>query len=93
MRKLLSIIEQQSQLSGLQHWAIEEGKLVKVFQFRNFVQAFGFMASVALVAEKMDHHPDWHNVYRTVTVRLYTHDAGGLTALDFELAKQMDQLS
>ncbi|WP_460272704.1 4a-hydroxytetrahydrobiopterin dehydratase [Celeribacter sp. ULVN23_4] len=63
----------------------------KRFTFRNFVEAFGFMTRVALIAEKRDHHPDWRNVYRTVEVTLSTHDAGGLTEKDIELALQMDE--
>jgi 4a-hydroxytetrahydrobiopterin dehydratase len=62
------------------------------FEFRNFSEAFGFMARVALAAEKLDHHPDWSNIYKTVDVTLNTHDAGGLTALDFDLARRMDRI-
>jgi 4a-hydroxytetrahydrobiopterin dehydratase len=71
-------------------WTVESGKLHKEFRFRDFVQAFGFMAQVALVAERMNHHPEWFNVYRTVRVDLTTHDANGLTEADFELARAMD---
>lgn len=71
----------------------ESGKLVKRFQFDGFVDAFGWMASVALVAEKLDHHPDWKNVYNRVDVELLTHDAGGVTARDFELAERMNALA
>ncbi|TIR46475.1 MAG: 4a-hydroxytetrahydrobiopterin dehydratase, partial [Mesorhizobium sp.] len=61
------------------------------FTFSDFSEAFAFMTRVALVAEKIDHHPDWSNVYKTVNVTLNTHDAGGLTALDFELARTMNR--
>ena len=71
-------------------WQIEAGKLHKVFLFADFVAAFGFMSQVALLAERMNHHPEWSNVYRTVDVMLTTHDAGGLSSLDFELAAAMD---
>lgn len=71
----------------------ESGKLVKRFQFDGFVNAFGWMASVALVAEKLDHHPDWKNVYNRVDVELFTHDAGGVTARDFDLAEKMNELA
>lgn len=64
--------------------------IARTFEFRNFSEAFGFMARSALAAEKLDHHPDWSNVYKTVVVTLNTHDAGGLTELDFKLAKKMD---
>lgn len=67
--------------------------LTKTFQFRNFVEAFGFMTRAALIAEKMNHHPEWFNVYRTVEVTLSTHDAGGLTELDVKLAQKMDALT
>jgi 4a-hydroxytetrahydrobiopterin dehydratase len=74
-------------------WKYESGKLVKRFQFDGFVRAFGWMSSVALVAEKLDHHPDWKNVYNRVDVELMTHDAGGVTPRDFELAKRMNELA
>ena len=78
-----------------QGWALaRDGKaMAKTFKFADFVEAFGFMTRVALAAEKMDHHPDWSNVYRTVTIALSTHDAGGLTDLDFRLARTIDALS
>ena len=74
-------------------WALAEDKLHKVFGFSDFVTAFGFMSSTALIAEAMNHHPEWCNVYNRVTVDLSTHDAGGLTELDFELARRMDALT
>ncbi|WP_331461931.1 4a-hydroxytetrahydrobiopterin dehydratase [Roseibium limicola] len=80
-------------LQPLQGWnALDEsgGVISKTFKFADFSEAFGFMSRVALMAEKLDHHPEWSNVYRTVNVKLTTHDAGGLTDLDFELAAAMD---
>lgn len=74
------------------HWEIRDGKLRKRFEFRDFVEAFGFMTRVAIEAERVNHHPEWCNVYRTVTVDLVSHDAGGLTRRDFELATIMDRL-
>lgn len=74
-------------------WAIVDGKLHREFQFRDFVTAFGFMSQVALVAERTDHHPEWFNVYRTVRVDLTTHDAGGISTRDFELAAAMDRIA
>ncbi len=76
-------------------WAMAEGRdaIEKTFLFRNFVEAFGFMTRAALVAEKMDHHPEWSNVYRTVDVRLISHDANGLTERDVKLAAAMDKLA
>ncbi len=72
-------------------WEIAADKLHKTYQFSDFVEAFGFMTKVALIAERMNHHPEWFNVYRTVVVDLTTHDAGGLSARDFKLASEMDQ--
>lgn len=74
-------------------WEAGEACLRQTFHFRDFVVAFGWMASVALVAEKIDHHPNWTNVYRTVEVELNTHDAGGVTELDFRLASAMNKLA
>jgi 4a-hydroxytetrahydrobiopterin dehydratase len=80
-------------LAGLDGWSLagDGGSITRTFIFENFSEAFAFMTLVALAAEKMDHHPDWSNVYKTVNVTLNTHDAGGLTALDFELASAMNR--
>ncbi|WP_373355611.1 4a-hydroxytetrahydrobiopterin dehydratase [Pseudoroseicyclus sp. CXY001] len=76
-------------------WALaDEGKaLQKTFEFRNFIEAFGFMTRAALWAEKWNHHPDWSNSYKRVDVTLTSHDTGGLTARDAKLAKKIDQLA
>lgn len=76
-------------------WAQTEGRdaLSKEFSFKDFNAAFGWMTRVALIAEKMDHHPEWFNVYRTVKVTLTTHDAGGVSELDVKLARKMDALA
>lgn len=73
-------------------WAEVEGRdaVTKTYKFANFVEAWGFMSRVAILAEKMNHHPEWSNVYNRVEVTLTTHDAGGLSALDIELADKMD---
>jgi len=81
------------ELAKLRGWTIDGGKLHRVFEFRDFVQAFSFMTAVALAAEKMDHHPDWSNGWNKVTVDLVTHSAGGITANDFALAAKMQQLA
>ncbi|NJN52365.1 MAG: 4a-hydroxytetrahydrobiopterin dehydratase [Gammaproteobacteria bacterium] len=73
-------------------WAVVDGKLHKAFRFRDFVQAFGFMTQAALVAERMNHHPEWFNVYHTVRVDLVTHDANGITERDFALATAMNEI-
>ncbi|MCG6941057.1 MAG: 4a-hydroxytetrahydrobiopterin dehydratase [Thiohalocapsa sp.] len=79
--------------SAASPWEVVDGKLHREFQFRDFSEAFGFMARAALAAESMDHHPEWFNVYRTVRVDLSTHDAGGITELDFALAGRMETIA
>ena len=91
--KKLSEDEVRTRRSELSGWQVADGKLHREFQFVDFVQAFGFMSSLALVAKKMDHHPEWSNVYGRVVIELRTHDAGGITELDFELAKAADRLA
>jgi 4a-hydroxytetrahydrobiopterin dehydratase len=83
------------ELAALPGWKQVEGRdaIARSFVFRNFNEAFGFMTRIALEAEKMDHHPEWSNVYKTVNVVLTTHDAGGLTELDVRLARFMDMVS
>ncbi len=73
-------------------WTIENDKLHKEFIFRNFIEAFGFMTRAAIIAESMNHHPEWFNVYKKVVVDLMTHEADGLTELDFQLAGRMEGL-
>jgi 4a-hydroxytetrahydrobiopterin dehydratase len=80
-------------LEGLPGWSLSNDKLRREFRFANFIEAFGFMASAAIEAEKMNHHPEWFNVYSKVLVDLTTHDAGGITELDFELAEKMNKLA
>ena len=81
-------------LDGLDGWTLDASAtgIEKNFRFADFSQAFGFMARAALMAEKLDHHPEWRNVYNRVDVRLSTHDAGGLTDKDFALARAMDHI-
>ncbi len=85
----------KSALGRLNGWREVSGRdaITKKFVFKDFNEAFGFMARAALVAEKLDHHPEWSNVYKTVEVTLSTHDAGGLTELDIKLAETMDKLA
>ncbi len=92
-RKKLSDSEIQENLAQLSGWNIENGKLHKNFQFQSFVEAFGFMTKTALAAEAMNHHPEWFNVYNKVTVDLSTHDRGGISSWDFELAKKMEEFA
>ena len=73
-------------------WIVNNQTLKKKFQFNNFIEAFGFMSKVALLSERMDHHPNWNNTYNNVTIELTTHDSGGITNNDIELAKAIDKL-
>jgi 4a-hydroxytetrahydrobiopterin dehydratase len=95
MAQKLTGAARKSALARLNGWSEVPGRdaITKKFVFKDFSQAFGFMARAALVAEKMDHHPEWFNVYKTVEVTLSTHDAGGLTDLDLKLAEAMDKIT
>ena len=84
----LSDSDIQTALKKLDGWSLQGNKLHRQFQFGNFNEAFGFMSRLALVAEKLGHHPEWFNVYNRVTIDLTTHDAGGLTELDVKFAEQ-----
>jgi 4a-hydroxytetrahydrobiopterin dehydratase len=91
----LSGSEKEVALKQLTGWVFnsERDAITKTFMFKDFVQSFSFMNRVALVSEKMDHHPEWFNVYNKVEITLSTHDCNGLSNLDFELAKKIDELS
>ncbi len=91
-RKKLSETEIKEKLSALPGWSIVNGKLHKTFQFPSFIAAFGFMTEVALAAEALNHHPEWFNVYNKVTIDLSTHDLGGISTFDFELAQKIESL-
>ena len=73
-------------------WQIKDAKLYKEFSFRNFVKAFGFMSSVAILAEKQNHHPEWFNVYNKVKIELSTHEANGISERDFQLARSIEKI-
>ncbi len=88
----LSDADVTSRLPEIPGWELSDGKLQRILTFDTFVHAFGFMSSVALLAEAMNHHPDWSNVYNRVTIGLNTHDVGGISDLDFELAKKINDL-
>src|ERR1700746_2598383 len=94
MAERLSGEARKSALARLKSWRAVAGRdaITRKFVFKDFSEAFGFMTRAALVAEKLDHHPEWSNVYKTVEVTLSTHDAGGLTDLDVRLAEAMDKL-
>jgi 4a-hydroxytetrahydrobiopterin dehydratase len=95
MAQKLSADARKMALAKLPGWSEAAGRdaITKKFVFKDFNQAFGFMTRAALVAEKMDHHPEWFNVYKTVEVTLATHDAGGVTERDIALAEAMDRLA
>jgi 4a-hydroxytetrahydrobiopterin dehydratase len=82
-------------LAKLKGWSELQGRdaITKKFNFKDFNEAFGFMLRAALIAEKLDHHPEWFNVYNKVEVTLSTHDAGGVTARDIKLAEEMDRIA
>lgn len=89
--KKLSGNELDETIRSLSGWELKDGKLQKSFKFSNFIEAFGFMTRIALEAEKINHHPEWSNVYNTVTVKLSTHDTGGITDYDIKLANIIDR--
>lgn len=93
MADKLSAADIKASVAKLGGWSLDEGKLRREFKFANFVEAFGFMCRAALVCEKMDHHPEWSNVYNKVKVDLVTHSAGGITELDVRLATRMNELA
>jgi len=93
MADRLADSEIEEALNELEGWTLQNGKLNRDFKFANFVEAFGFMTSAAIEAEKMNHHPEWFNVYSKVNVQLVTHSADGVTNLDVDLAKKMNTLA
>lgn len=82
----------EQQLANVPQWQLKDGKLYRRLVFDNFVAAFGFMAQVAILAEKANHHPEWANVYRTVDIFLTTHEVDGISVRDFALAQSIDKL-
>ena len=92
-RQKLGDAELRDAQHGLAGWSVVNGKLHREFEFADFVEAWGFMSSAALVIQQMDHHPEWFNVYHRVRVDLTTHDAGGITARDVELARRMNEIA
>src|SRR6202161_1530304 len=95
MAEKLSAEARKQALKGLSGWTEKQGgeAIGRTYVFKDFNEAFGFMSRAALVAEKNDHHPEWRNVYKTVEVVLATHDAGGVTARDIDLAKAMNAIA
>ncbi|HEY2735044.1 MAG TPA: 4a-hydroxytetrahydrobiopterin dehydratase [Polyangiales bacterium] len=93
MNRALSAEQIEARLRSLSAWTLRDGKIHRALTFGSFECAFGFMSSLALVAARMDHHPEFFNVYDRVELTLWTHDAGGLTSLDFELADAAEKLA
>ncbi|MDC3154976.1 4a-hydroxytetrahydrobiopterin dehydratase [Pelagibacteraceae bacterium] len=91
--KKLSKTEVTQKLKQLSGWKMVKGRnaITKTFKFKDFIQAFGWMTAMAIYAEKKDHHPEWFNVYNTVVVTLSTHDSGGVTKLDLDMAQEMNK--
>ena len=91
-RRILTEDELSEEMAALPGWKVISGKLVKIYEFESFAQAIGWMVSVALYADKIDHHPDWSNSYNKINVELITHDLKALSTLDVKLAKRMESL-
>ena len=91
-RNRLSQAEIEEAIATLRGWSLVNGKLHRELEFRDFIEAFGFMTRAAMIAQAMDHHPEWFNVYNKVRIDLYTHDAGGVTRYDVDLAKLFEAL-
>ena len=95
-KKLMFSLLEQNQIDSFidnnPSWVIDNKTIKKEFTFNNFIDAFGFMSKVALLSEKMDHHPDWQNTYNKVKINLTTHDIGGITTNDTKLAESIDKL-
>jgi 4a-hydroxytetrahydrobiopterin dehydratase len=92
-RERLSEQDIGAALAALGGWSVSNGKLRREYKFPDFIHAFGFMATAAVAIEKMNHHPEWSNVYNRVTVELVTHDAGGITQNDVELARTLEAIA
>ncbi len=92
-RERLSEAEIQPALAALPGWSVQDKKLHREYKFEDFVHAFGFMATAAIAIEALNHHPEWSNVWNRVVVDLTTHDAGGITPMDLDLARKLEDLA
>jgi len=90
--KKLSASETKKHLKELTGWTLDNNFIQKDFEFKDFLEAFGFLSRIAVLSEKLNHHPNWSGVYNKVQIKLQTHDAGGITAKDIELAKKIEAL-
>jgi len=93
MAKKLNAAEIDNAMASLQNWKRVDQMIHRDFKFKNFIEAFGFMSQVALIAESINHHPNWSNVYNKVSIELTTHDVGGLSEKDFILAQKIDTIT
>lgn len=89
----VALLEINSTLTEKEQWVLEDGKLTKLFMFKSFISAFGWMSQVAIWSEKMNHHPEWSNIYNKVNVKLVTHDVNGISDLDIKLANKMEMIT
>lgn len=89
----VALLEINSTLPEKEQWVLEDGKLTKLFMFKSFISAFGWMSQVAIWSEKMNHHPEWSNIYNKVNVKLVTHDVNGISDLDIKLANKMEMIT
>jgi 4a-hydroxytetrahydrobiopterin dehydratase len=85
-----ALLELNTSLPEDEQWTLQDGKLTKTYRFKSFIRAFGWMTQIAIWAEKMNHHPEWANIYNKVDVKLVTHDVGGISELDIKLANKME---
>ena len=88
----LTQTEIDQKIQTIPQWQQKDQNLTRTFEFKNFVEAFGFMTRLAIIAQEMNHHPEWSNVYNRVVIDLTTHEAGGISSLDFELAEKIEAL-
>lgn len=89
----VALLEINSTLPEKEQWVLEDGKLTKLFMFKSFISAFGWMSQVAIWSEKMNHHPEWSNIYNKVNVKLVTHDVNGISDLDIKLANKIEMIT
>lgn len=89
----VALLEINSTLTEKEQWVLEDGKLTKLFMFKSFISAFGWMSQIAIWSEKMNHHPEWSNIYNKVNVKLVTHDVNGISDLDIKLANKMEMIT
>lgn len=90
--KKLNVAQIEENLKNLEGWSFENGSIIKTYKFKDFKEAFSIMTRIAFECEKMNHHPNWENVYNNLTIKLNTHDVGGITQKDFDLAQTIESI-